>query len=100
MQKSGIYVANVVGAPQHVKKSLDLGVDIIIPTGGEAGGHAGDISTLVLLPQCVDLCQGKAIVIGGGGVSDGRGMAAMIALGASGAWMGTRFLMSMEANIN
>ena len=48
----------------------------------------------------MDLCRGKAIVIGGGGVSDGRGMAAIMALGADGVWIGTRFLMSLEANTN
>ena len=100
MKDAGMLLANICGSPYHVKKSLGLGIDIIIVTGTEAGGHSGEISTLVLLPECADLCKGKTIIVGGGGVSDGRGMTAMFALGAQGVWIGTKFLMSHEANTN
>ena len=96
----GIVVMNMAGAPKHVKKALSLGVDIICATGGEGGAHSGDISTLVLVPQCADMCKGKAILVGGGGIFDGRGIAACMALGAEGVWIGTRFLSSLEANCN
>ena len=95
----GIVVMNMAGAPKHVKKALSLGVDIICATGGEGGAHSSDISTLVLVPQCADMCK-KAILVGGGGIFDGRGIAACMALGAEGVWIGTRFLSSFEANCN
>ena len=54
---------------------------------------------MVLLPQVVDICRGKAVVVGAGGIYDGRGIAACLALGADGSWIGTRFLATPEANI-
>lgn len=90
----------MVGAPKHVISSLKVGTDIIIAQGGEAGGHTGDISAMVLTPQCADLCKGKAVLVGAGGIYDGRGIAASMALGASGVWVGTRFVMTHEANAN
>jgi NAD(P)H-dependent flavin oxidoreductase YrpB (nitropropane dioxygenase family) len=98
LHAQGTLVMNMAGHPKHVKKALSVGVDIICATGGEGGAHSGDISTLVLLPQCADLCKGKAILVGGGGVYDGRGIAACMSLGAAGVWVGTRFLASPEAN--
>lgn len=100
LHAAGILVMNMAGAPRHVTKALEVGVDIICATGGEGGAHSGDISTVVLLPQCADLCQGKAVLVGGGGIFDGRGIAACMALGAQGVWVGTRFLASLEANCN
>jgi len=90
----------MVGAPKHVISSLKVGADLIICQGGEAGGHTGDISTLVLTPQCADLCKGKAVFVSSGGIYDGRGMAACFALGAQGVWVGSRFAMTHEANCN
>ena len=100
LHAAGILVMNMAGAPRHVTKALEVGVDIICATGGEGGAHSGDISTVVLLPQCADMCQGKAVLVGGGGIFDGRGIAACLALGAQGVWIGTRFLASLEANCN
>uniref|UniRef100_A0A7S1WGJ3 Nitronate monooxygenase domain-containing protein n=1 Tax=Alexandrium catenella TaxID=2925 RepID=A0A7S1WGJ3_ALECA len=99
MHAAGMVVMNMAGHPKHVTKALDVGVDIICATGTEGGAHTGDISTLVLLPQCADLVAKRgAILVGGGGVFDGRGVAACMALGASGVWMGTRFLATPESN--
>merc|ERR1740123_1333346 len=91
---------NMVGSPKHVDKALDVGVDIICAQGTEAGGHTGDVSTLVLVPQCADLVAKRgAVLVGAGGIFDGRGIAACMALGASGVWVGTRFIASPEANV-
>jgi len=105
LHANGTVVMNMVGAPQHVPKALAAGCDIICAQGTEAGGHTGDVATLVLVPQCVDLVKGhtnyfghQVLVVAAGGVVDGRGVAAAIAMGASGVWCGTRFLMTPEAN--
>jgi NAD(P)H-dependent flavin oxidoreductase YrpB (nitropropane dioxygenase family) len=100
LHEHNIVVMNMVGAPKHIRYCIDAGVDIICAQGTEAGGHTGDISTLVLLPQVVDLCAGTDIlVIGAGGFYDGRGIAAALALGADGVWLGSRFIMTKEANV-
>lgn len=80
---TGIPVMNMIGSTRHVKKALDVGVDIICAQGGEGGGHTGDTATTVLIPQVVDLCKGKVAPINGqpvqvvaaGGIFDGRGLA-------------------------
>lgn len=91
---------NMVGSPRHVAKALAAGVDGIIAQGTEGGAHTGQISTLVLLPQVVDLCRRAGVpVIGAGGVYDGRGIAACLALGADGVWVGSRFIVTPEANV-
>jgi NAD(P)H-dependent flavin oxidoreductase YrpB (nitropropane dioxygenase family) len=96
----GTVVMNMVGSPRHVKYCIQSGVDIICAQGGEAGGHTGSISTLVLVPQVVDLCEGTdIIVVGAGGIYNGRGIAATLALGAEGVWLGSRFIMTHEANV-
>jgi len=102
---AGIVCMNMVGAPQHVPKALDVGVDMICAQGTEAGGHTGDIATLPLIPQCVDLCRGRKNyfgteipVVAAGGIFDGRGLGASLCLGACGVWVGTRFIACEEAN--
>jgi len=87
------------------EKALEAGADILIAQGSEGGGHTGDIGTLVLIPQVVDLCQGKKTFFGGdvvtvaaGGIVDGRGLAASLTLGASGVWVGTRFICAEESS--
>lgn len=89
-----------------MKRALDAGCDIICAQGTEAGGHTGDVSTLVLVPQCVDLAKGRTnyfgkpvAVVAAGGIMDGRGLACAMALGAAGCWCGTRFLATPEANV-
>lgn len=101
LHATGAVVMNMAGHPKHVVKALDAGVDIICAQGTEAGGHTGDISTLVLVPQCADLVAKRgAVLVGAGGVYDGRGIAACMALGASGVWVGTRFIATPEANVS
>jgi len=95
----------MIGAVKHVDKALEAGVDIICAQGGEGGGHTGDIATSILLPKVVDACRGKTspltggpvLVVGAGGIFDGRGLAMAMAAGCSGVWVGTRFIASDEA---
>merc|ERR1712217_311476 len=102
---AGIPVANMIGAVKHVDKALEAGVDIICAQGGEGGGHTGDIPTSILLPKVVEACRGKVssltggpiLVVGAGGIFDGRGLASALAVGCSGVWVGTRFIASEEA---
>lgn len=104
LHEAGIPVMNMVGAPHHVPKALAQGVDIICAQGTEAGGHTGVVATMPLIPQVVDLCKGKmnyfgmeVPVVAAGGLFDGRGLAAALAMGASGIWVGTRFIATPEA---
>jgi nitronate monooxygenase/enoyl-[acyl-carrier protein] reductase II len=78
---------------------IERGVDVIIAQGSEAGGHSGFVSTMVLVPQIVDIA-GEIPVVAAGGIADGRGLAAALALGAQGVLMGTRFLATTEMAIN
>ena len=78
---------------------------MICAQGGEAGGHTGDIPTSVLTPACADICKqykspltGKPVtLVAAGGINDGRSVAAALMLGASGVWVGTRFIASVES---
>jgi nitronate monooxygenase len=88
---------DVVGA-EHAKKVADLGADGLIAVGSGAGGHAGNISLFVLIPYLVR--QTQLPVLAAGGISDGAGMAAALALGASGVYVGTRFIASKEAEVD
>merc|ERR1712137_951303 len=100
-----IPVMNMIGAVKHVAKCLEVGVDIICAQGGEGGGHTGDIPTSILLPKVVEAVQGKTssltggpvLVVGAGGIFDGRGLASALSVGCSGVWVGTRFIASDEA---
>ncbi|THG95338.1 hypothetical protein EW026_g6302 [Hermanssonia centrifuga] len=105
LHSAGIVVMNMVGHPKHVSKALAQGVDIICAQGGEGGGHTGDTPFSILIPACVDLCKNAkspltgqtVMVVAAGGIADGRGLAAALSYGASGVWVGTRFVASEEA---
>ena len=92
----GMKVLSVVGAVRHARKAVADGVDAVIATGCDGGGHVGEIGTAALIPAVVDAVD--APVIAGGGLADGRGLAAALALGAQGVWLGTRFIATREAN--
>lgn len=92
-----LWIQQVMDARQAAE-ALDAGADVLVAQGGEAGGHGGDVSTMVLVPQVVDMAGGTPVVAAGG-IADGRGLAAALALGAQGVAMGTRFLASTEMNI-
>jgi len=92
-------VMTVVGAVRHTVKVSSAGVDAIVAQGHDAGGHNSPIGTMALIPQVVDAANGIPI-LGAGGISDGRGIAAAMMLGAEGAWIGSAFLASEEAGIH
>jgi NAD(P)H-dependent flavin oxidoreductase YrpB (nitropropane dioxygenase family) len=93
----GMVVMGLVGNVRNAKRVKDSGVDIIIAQGTEAGGHTGRIGTLALVPQVVDAVA-PIPVVAAGGIGDGRGLAAALSLGAEGAWVGTAFLATDEAD--
>lgn len=91
----GIYIMSVVGAVRHALKAVGDGVDAVIASGMDGGGHVGQVGTATLIPAVVDAVD--VPVLAGGGLADGRGLAAALALGAQGAWMGTRFIATPES---
>jgi NAD(P)H-dependent flavin oxidoreductase YrpB (nitropropane dioxygenase family) len=99
--KSGnAIVMHTVGSAADAKRAVDGGVDIVVAQGWEAGGHVrGTVATMPLIPAVVDAVS-PIPVVAAGGIADGRGLAAALALGAAGAWIGTRFLASHEAAIH
>ncbi|HEX5614633.1 MAG TPA: nitronate monooxygenase family protein [Acidimicrobiia bacterium] len=94
----GVLVGALAGSARHARKNLDRGVDVIIAQGTEAGGHCGEISTMVLVPSIVDEVGPDVPVLAAGGIGNGRQMAAGIALGAQGAWTGSIWLTVTEAD--
>lgn len=92
----GRLVGALAGAAQHAERHVNAGVDVIIAQGGEAGGHTGEIGTMVLIPEIVD-AVGTIPVLGAGGIGRGRQMAAAMALGAQGVWCGSVWLTTDEA---
>jgi NAD(P)H-dependent flavin oxidoreductase YrpB (nitropropane dioxygenase family) len=95
----GIKVIALVGNVKNARRVADGGADIVVAQGHEAGGHTGRIGTLALVPQVVDAVA-PLPVVAAGGIGDGRGLAAALALGAHGVWCGTAFLATYEANIS
>ena len=93
-----VLVAALVGTKRHAEKQVEIGVDVIVAQGTEAGGHTGDISTMVLVPEVVDAVGPDVPVLAAGGIGTGRQMAAALALGAQGAWTGSIWLTVAEAD--
>jgi NAD(P)H-dependent flavin oxidoreductase YrpB (nitropropane dioxygenase family) len=94
--QKGVRVGALVGAVKHAVHQKKAGVDLIIAQGFEAGGHTGEIATMVLTPQVVDAVAPLPVVTAGG-IASGRQMAAALALGAQGVWTGSVWLMTEEA---
>jgi NAD(P)H-dependent flavin oxidoreductase YrpB (nitropropane dioxygenase family) len=97
---AGVPVAALVGAPEHAVKQVEVGVDVIIAAGTESGGHCGEIGTMVLVPEVLDALReigSKTPVLAAGGIVTGRQMAACMAMGAAGAWTGSVWLTTPEA---
>lgn len=95
---AGIKVIPVVASVAMAKLMTRLGADALIAEGGESGGHVGELTTMVLVPQVCDATN--LPVLAAGGIADGRGMAAAFMLGAQGVQMGTRFLSANECTIH
>jgi NAD(P)H-dependent flavin oxidoreductase YrpB (nitropropane dioxygenase family) len=96
----GLLVGALVGSRQHAERQVLQGVDIIVAQGTEAGGHCGDVSTMVLVPEVVDAVGPEVPVLAAGGIGSGRQMAAALALGAQGVWTGSIWLTVAEADTN
>ncbi|MFB3107243.1 MAG: nitronate monooxygenase [Pseudomonadales bacterium] len=95
---NGVVVAALVGAKEHAAKQVDAGVDVLVVAGTEAGGHCGEVSTLVLVPEVCDAVKDSNVpVLAAGGIVTGRQMAACMAMGAAGAWTGSMWLTTTEA---
>jgi enoyl-[acyl-carrier protein] reductase II len=93
--RAGAVVMSLCGNVKQARRLEASGVDVIIAQGHEAGGHTGRIGTMALVPQVVDAV--RVPVLAAGGLADGRGLVAALALGAEGVWMGSRFVASVEA---
>jgi len=98
-KQAGVAVAALVGAREHAIKQVEAGVDILVVAGGEAGGHCGEVSTLVLVPEVAEAIRpyGDTPILAAGGIVTGRQMAACMAMGADGAWTGSVWLTTTEA---
>jgi len=96
-RRHAIPCAALVGAREHADRQVAAGVDIIVAQGTEAGGHCGEVSTLVLVPEVIKAVQGKVPVLAAGGIMTGRQMAACMAMGAAGAWTGSVWLATTES---
>jgi NAD(P)H-dependent flavin oxidoreductase YrpB (nitropropane dioxygenase family) len=92
----GRRIGALAGAAQHAERHVRAGVDLIVAQGYEAGGHTGEIGSMVLIPEVVD-AVGDIPVLGAGGIGRGRQMAAAMALGAAGVWCGSVWLTTEEA---
>jgi NAD(P)H-dependent flavin oxidoreductase YrpB (nitropropane dioxygenase family) len=97
--KHGVPVAALVGAPEHAVRQVKAGVDIIVAQGGEAGGHCGEVATIVLIPQVLRAIKPirDVPVLAAGGIMTGRQMAGCMAMGAAGAWTGSVWLATTES---
>jgi len=97
LHDGNVLVASMCGKVRHAIAAVEAGCDFVIAQGTEAGGHTGTIATMPLVPQIVDQVGERVPVVAAGGIFDGRGLAAALALGAAGVWLGTRFIATPEA---
>jgi nitronate monooxygenase len=98
IKSSGALLICQVQDEAMARQALDAGADILVAQGTEAGGHGASRTTIDIVPAIVDLAASRVPVAAAGGIGDGRGLAAMMMLGASGALLGTRFYASVEAD--
>jgi len=94
---AGVKVAALAGKAQHAVRHVNNGVDIVVAQGHEAGGHTGEVTTMVLVPEVVE-ALGDTPVLAAGGIGTGRQIAAAMALGAQGVWMGSIWLATAESS--
>ena len=92
---NGIKVLGITGNTKNAYRMAQSGIDLLVAQGHEAGGHTGRIGTMALLPQAIDAAA-PVPVLAAGGIGDGRGVAAALAMGCIGVWVGTRFLVTKE----
>ncbi len=97
LHQNNVLVGSMCGKVKHAVAAVASGCDFVVAQGTEAGGHTGLVATMALVPQVVDAVGDKVPVVAAGGLFDGRGLAASLALGADGVWIGTRFIATPEA---
>lgn len=97
LHAKNILVGSMCGKVRHAVSAVASGVDFVVAQGTEGGGHTGTVATMALVPQVVDAVGAKVPVVAAGGLFDGRGLAASLAMGADGVWIGTRFIATPEA---
>jgi NAD(P)H-dependent flavin oxidoreductase YrpB (nitropropane dioxygenase family) len=100
LKERGIVVGAMCGKARHAQKQVDAGVDVVIAQGTEAGGHTGDIATMVLVPEVVSVVGDRAAVLAAGGIFHGSQIAASLAMGAQGVWLGTVWLGTSESELD
>src|SRR5262249_2912773 len=98
IKAAGCLLICQVQTEEMAKRALEAGADVLIAQGTEAGGHGASRTTFDIVPAIVDLAAGRVPVVAAGGIADGRGLAAMMTLGASGVLLGTRFYASIECD--
>ena len=98
LHKHNILVGSMCGKVRHAVAAVASGCDFVVTQGTEAGGHTGTVATMALVPQVVDAVNGKVPVVAAGGIYDGRGLIASLALGAEAVWIGTKFIATHEAH--
>lgn len=97
LHAKNILVGSMCGKVRHAISAVASGCDFVVAQGTEGGGHTGTVATMALIPQVVDAVGDKVPVVAAGGLFDGRGLVASLALGAEGVWVGTRFIATPEA---
>jgi NAD(P)H-dependent flavin oxidoreductase YrpB (nitropropane dioxygenase family) len=105
LHKGGVLYMNMVGHPKHAQSAINNGADILCAQGGEAGGHTGDVPTVILIPAVAGVIGEqksaftgkKVMLVAAGGLYNGNSLAGSLMLGASGVWIGTAFLMAEES---
>src|SRR5437879_6178306 len=97
LHDDNVLVASMCGKVRHAIAAVEAGCDFVIAQGTEAGGHTGQVATMPLVPLIVDAVGERVPVVAAGEIFDGRGLAAALALGADGVWVGTRFIATPEA---
>ncbi len=100
LRAAGVMVGAMCGKGEHAARHVAAGVDVIVAQGTEAGGHTGEIATMVLVPQVVAACGDKVAVLAAGGIAKGSQIVAALALGAQGVWCGTLWLGTRESELD
>ena len=100
-KEKGIKVGAMIGSSKHAIKQAEAGVDLLIASGTEAGGHTGEVSTMVLIPEIFEAIKpyGDIPILAAGGIMNGQQMAAAMAMGAAGAWCGSVWLTTIESEL-
>lgn len=100
LRARNVVIGAMCGKAEHAARHMKAGVEVIVAQGTEAGGHTGDIATMVLVPQVVEACGDGVAVLAAGGIARGSQIAAALALGAQGVWCGTVWLGTRESELD